>query len=155
MRFLPLPKSIKISLVSPRFCSTLNCGVKVLRASKVLAKAVTTSDIGEVTAFLILLSSQTVFILIESLPTGMLIPRAGHNSMPTAFTVANSEASSPACPAGAIQLADNFKLLISFICAAAILVTASPIAMRPLAGALINASGARSPIAKASPTLVA
>ena len=84
----------------------------------------------------------------------MLIPNAGQSAIPTAFTVANKAASSPACPAGAIQLADSFKLLISSICAAAILVMASPIAIRPLAGALIKAIGARSPMANASPILV-
>ena len=93
-------------------------------------------------------------MLIESLPTGMLIPNCGHNSIPTALTVANSAASSPTWPAGAIQLADSFKLLMSSMAAAAILVIASPIAMRPEAGALIKAMGARSPIANASPTLV-
>ena len=152
MRFLPLPRSIKINSVSLK--SVLSCGVNVLRASLVLAKAVTTREIGEVTAFLLPSSSHTVFMLIESLPTGMLMPSAGHNSMPTAFTVLNKAASSPSCPAGAIQLADNFKLAISLIKLAAILVIASPIAIRPEAGASIKANGARSPMAKASPALV-
>ena len=94
MRFLPLPKSIKINLVSPK--SVRNCGVNVLRASPVLANAVTTNDIGEVTALSTPLSCHTVFMLIESLPTGMLMPNSGQSAIPTAFTVAKRAASSPA-----------------------------------------------------------
>ena len=150
MRFWPCPKSIRMSFVSP--WSMRNCGVSVLRASVVLANAVTTKEIGAVTALLSPSSFQMVFMLMESLPTGMLIPSAGHSSMPTALTVSNSAASSPAWPAGAIQLAESFKLLMSSIFAAAILVIASPIAMRPEAGALMSANGAFSPMAKASPT---
>ena len=149
MRFLPAPKSIKINLVSPR--SVLNCGVSVLRASSVAAKAVTTNEIGDVTAFFSPASSHTVFIDIESLPTGILIPSAGQSSMPTALTVSNNAASSPGCPADAIQLAESFKSLMSLIKLAAILVMDSPMAIRPDAGPSIKASGAFSPIAKASP----
>ena len=148
MRFLPAPRSIKINLLGTFICS---CGVSVLRASDVSAKAVTTNEIGEVTALLTPSSFHTVFMLMESLPTGILIPSCGQSSMPTAFTVSNKSASSPACPAGAIQLADNFKSLKSSIKHAAILVIDSAIAMRPEAGAFTNASGAFSPIANASP----
>ena len=88
---------------------------------------------------------------MESLPTGILMPSFGHNSIPTALTVSYSAASSPAWPAGAIQLAESFKSDKSSIKQAAILVIASPIAMRPDAGAFTNASGAFSPMAKASP----
>ena len=82
------------------------------------------------------------------------MPSAGHRSRPTARTVSNSAASSPGLPAAAIQLADSFTRAISPIRAAAMLVSASPTAMRPEAGASITASGARSPIASASPSTV-
>ena len=58
---------------------------------------------------------------------------------------------SPGCPAGAIQFADSLMSLISSMAAAAILVTASPTAMRPEAGASRLASGVRSPMLMASP----
>ena len=85
-----------------------------------------------------------------SLPTGIEMPRAGHSSMPTAFTVSYSAASSPASPQAAIQLADIFTL-DSSMGAASILVMASATAMRPEAGASMAASGVRSPMAMASP----
>ena len=47
---------------------------------------------------------QRVRIDSESLPTGTLMPSAGHSSMPTAFTVSYSAASSPGSPQAAIQL---------------------------------------------------
>ena len=87
----------------------------------------------------------------ESLPTGIAIPRSRQSSLPTASTVSNRLASSPACPAAAIQLADSRMRPMSSMAAAAILVTASPTAIRPDAGALIEASGVRSPMAMASP----
>ena len=95
-----------------------------------------------------------VFIDKESLPTGMEIPSAGHNSIPTARTVANSRASSPGKPAAAIQLADSLMSLIADTSAAAMLVIASPTAMRPDAGASMIASGVRSPTDIASPCRV-
>ncbi|MPM73150.1 hypothetical protein SDC9_120126 [bioreactor metagenome] len=70
--------------------------------------------------------------------------------MPTAFTVAYSAASSPASPQAAIQLADIFTRESS-MGAASMLVMASATAMRPDAGALMAASGVRSPMAIASP----
>jgi hypothetical protein len=85
-----------------------------------------------------------------SLPTGMLMPRAGHSSMPTALTVAYSAASSPGSPQAAIQLADSLTRGSS-IGAASRLVMASATAMRPEAGALSAASGVRSPMLMASP----
>ncbi len=97
------------------------------------------------------LSSQAACMERESLPTGMLMPSAGQSSIPTAFTVSNKAASSPGCPHAAIQLADNTMSLRLSMAAAAILVMASPIAIRPEAGALSNANGVRSPIAIASP----
>jgi hypothetical protein len=81
----------------------------------------------------------------------MEMPSAGHSSRPTARTVSYSAASSPGWPAGAIQLADSFTSGSFSMRAAARLVSASPIAMRPLAGASISASGVRSPSAMASP----
>ncbi len=45
------------------------------------------SESGATTSFLLPPSSQVVFIDSESLPTGMLMPSAGHNSSATARTV--------------------------------------------------------------------
>ena len=90
-------------------------------------------------------------MLIESLPTGIDTPSAGHSSIPTACTASNSAASSPGVPTAAIQLADSLISLIDAIDAAAMLVIASATAMRADAGALSTASGVRSPIAIASP----
>ena len=71
--------------------------------------------------------------------------------MATALTVSNSAASSPGYPAAAIQLADSFTRSSESTRAAARLVTASPTAMRPDAGASMSASGVRSPMAYTSP----
>jgi len=87
----------------------------------------------------------------ESLPTGMLMPSAGHSSSATALTVSNKAASSAPCPAAAIQFAESFTLPTSPTAAAARFVSASPTAMRPEACGLMRASGERSPIANASP----
>ena len=57
-----------------------------LRTSSTGAKADTMSDSGAVTALRAPFSSHTVRMDIESLPTGMVRPSAGHSSMPTAFT---------------------------------------------------------------------
>ena len=84
----------------------------------------------------------------------MLIPSAGHRSRPTARTVSNNAASSPGWPAAAIQLADSFTRAMAPMRAAARFVSASPTAIRPDAGASMTASGARSPIAIASPRTV-
>jgi hypothetical protein len=70
--------------------------------------------------------------------------------MPTAFTVAYSAASSPGSPQAAIQLADSLTRGSS-MGAASRLVMASATAMRPDAGALMAASGVRSPMLMASP----
>ena len=110
-----------------------------------------TRDTGETTCFSSPLSCHTVRMDMESLPTGILIPNSGHNSIPTALTVSNKLASSPSKPAGAIQFADNLISLSRLILAAAMFVIASPIAIRPEAGPLVTATGARSPIANASP----
>ena len=86
----------------------------------------------------------------ESLPTGILMPSAGHNSIPTALTVAYSAASSPGSPQAAIQLADSFTRGSS-MGAASKLVIASATAIRPDAGPFSAASGVRSPMDMASP----
>ena len=58
---------------------------------------------------------------------------------------------SPGCPAAAIQLADSLTSPKPCNGAPAMLVSASPTAMRPEAGASSTASGDRSPTAIASP----
>ncbi len=87
----------------------------------------------------------------ESLPTGIDMPSAGHNSIPTAFTVSNNFASSPSSPQAHIQLADIFIFPISPMNVPAIFVMASPIAILPEAGALMIAIGVLSPMLMASP----
>ncbi|MNZ68148.1 hypothetical protein D3C78_864090 [compost metagenome] len=121
------------------------------RMSLTRAKPEMISDSGEVTLLSSPLSCQRVFMDIESLPTGMVMPSAGHSSMPTALTVSYRRASSPGWPAAAIQLADSLISESLSMLAAARLVMVSPIAMRPDAGASSRASGVRSPTAMASP----
>jgi len=87
----------------------------------------------------------------ESLPTGIEIPKAGHNSIPTALTDSYSFASSPGAPQAAIQFADNFTSSKRRISAANKLVSASPTAIRAAAGASITAIGVLSPIVITSP----
>ena len=149
-RFLPQPRSSRIRSVSP--WSVRSCGVSVRLASGLGAKAVMISDSGETTALFSPLSCQVVRIDMESLPTGMLMPSAGHNSLPTACTASNKAASSPGWPAAAIQLAERRISPISLTAAAARLVIDSPTAIRPEAAGLIRAIGLRSPSAKASPS---
>ena len=134
-----------------------SCGVRVFLASATGANAETMSDSGAVTAFAspVAASFQVVFIDMESLPTGMETPSAGQSSMPTAFTVSKSDASSPGCPAAHIQLAESLMSPMAAIEAAAMFVIASPTAMRPDAGPSMRASGVRSPMAMASPRNVA
>ncbi len=148
MRFLPRPKSISTSVLSST--SAFSWGVKVVRTSSIAAKPVIIKLTGDVTFLVSPFSLHWVRMDKESLPTGIEMFSAGHSSMPTAFTVAYSAASSPASPQAAIQLADIFTLLSS-IGAASILVMASATAIRPDAGASIAASGVRSPMAIASP----
>ena len=64
-------------------------GVSVRRTSPTGANAETISDTGDHTAFSVAAPSsvQRVRMDSESLPTGMAISSAGHNSMPTARTV--------------------------------------------------------------------
>ena len=150
MRCLPCAMSMSNNRVGSSVFT--NSGVRVLFTSDTGANAVTISDTGERTA-LSTPSFQRVCIESESLPTGIEIPNAGHNSIPTALTVSYSLASSPATPHAAIQLAEILIWLIASIGAAAILVIASAIAMRPDAGASSTASGVRSPIAIASPSV--
>ena len=135
--------------VPPR--SVRSCGVQVARTSSQGAKAETTSDSGDTTAFSSPCSSHVVRIDIESLPTGMPMPSLGQRSRATAFTVSKRAASSPGEPAAAIQLAESLTRESEATGAAARLVRASPTAMRPEAGPSTTAIGARSPTAKASP----
>ena len=148
MRHRPLPRSIKISVLSAS--SALSCGVSVPRTSASVAKALTISETGEVTFLASAPSVQTVRMDSESLPTGIDTPRAGHSSMPTAFTASYSAASWPGSPQAAIQLADSLTRGSS-IGAASKLVMASATAMRAEAAALVVASGVRSPMLMASP----
>ena len=110
-----------------------------------------TNDNGATTVFAVSFNVQVVFIDIESFPTGIEMPSSGHSSIATALTVSYSAASSPGCPAAAIQLADILISLIRSTAAAAIFVIASATAIRPLLAGSISASGARSPKAIASP----
>lgn len=71
--------------VSP--ASVRSCGVSVLRASSTGANAETMSESGAVTSRRSPASCHTVFIDIESLPTGIEIPSAGQSSSATARTV--------------------------------------------------------------------
>ncbi len=69
--------------------------MSVPRTSVTGAKAETISDTGATTSLAAPASSHLVRIDSESLPTGMLMPSAGHSSMPTALTVSYRRASSP------------------------------------------------------------
>ncbi len=109
------------------------------------------SETGETTLFALPPSLQLDFIDSESLPTGIVSPSAGASSSPTVRTVAYSAASSPGSPHAAIQFAERRMSSRAPMSAAAMLVTASPIASRPEAGASSSATGVRSPIAIASP----
>ena len=79
------------------------------------------------------------------------MPNSRQSSELIAFTVSNKFASSPGCPAAAIQFAESLILPNSPMLAAAIFVIASPTAILPEAGALNAARGVLSPIAIASP----
>ena len=147
IRAAPKPKSMANNTLSSLSC---NSGVTVLRTSCTGANAEIISDKGEITAFCVSPSCQTVFMDNESLPTGMLKPKFWHNSE-TAATVRYSFSSSPAVPQGAIQLADNLILPISPMAAEAILVMASPTHILPEAGALNSAKVGFSPMLMASP----
>ncbi|CSC96014.1 Uncharacterised protein [Vibrio cholerae] len=109
------------------------------------------SDSGEVTSFCSPFSCHLVFIDIESLPTGIVIPSAGQSSSPTAFTASYRPASSPGWPAGDIQFAESLMRFSSPISVAAMLVIASPTAKRAEAPKSNSATGVRSPIDIASP----
>ena len=156
MRLFERPKSIKtISVSSACPCSSFNCskGVVVLRVSITGAKAEMIKETGDVTDFFswVFSSSHCVRMDKESLPTGIEIPKAGHNSMPTALTESNNLASSPGLPHAAIQLADSLMSSMLLISADKILVMDSATAMRAAAGAFITAKGVLSPIDMASP----
>ena len=151
---MPRPRSTSSRRLSPCRSS----GVSVAEASPTGANADTISDSGDDTTCsepsAAASARQRVVIDNESLPTGIATPSAGQKSSATALTVSNSAASSPGWPQAAIQLADNFTCCSDGTSAAARLVIASPIAMRPLAGPSSTAIGLRSPIANASPCSV-
>ncbi len=67
--------------------SISNAGVSVRRTSFTGAKAEMMSETGATTLLFPSPSRHTVFIDSESLPTGIAMPNAGHNSLPTAWTV--------------------------------------------------------------------
>ncbi len=146
MRLRPAPRSTSTSSVS---VSATSCGVSERRTSSTGAAALAISDTGAATVLSTSPSRHAVFIDNESLPTGTLMPSAWHTSL-AACTASNSFASSPGWPHAAIQLADSFTRS-SAMSAAAMLVIASPIAIREAAAASMTASGVRSPIDIASP----
>ena len=87
----------------------------------------------------------------ESFPTGIEMPSAGQSSIATASTASKRSASSPGSPQAAIQLADSATRSMPATSAAATFVSASATAILAAARASSSASGARSPIATASP----
>ena len=131
-------------------CDRSSCGVRVARASCTGANAETISDTGASTERSRSPWRQVVFIDSESLPTGIVMRSAVQSSL-TARTVAYSSASSPGSPQAAIQFADKRMSSRRRMSAAIMLVIASATASRPEAGASSTATGARSPIAMASP----
>ena len=154
MRFLPRPKSTRMSSVSsgaPEESFSLSSGVVVLRTSWTEENAEIINETGETTFFDSLPSCHAVAMDKESLPTGIDIPRAGHKSIPIALTESYSLASSPGAPQAAIQFADNFTSSRRRISADNKLVMASPTAILAAAGASITAKGVRSPMLIASP----
>ena len=137
-RFAPAPRSTSSSTVAPR--SVRSCGVQVLRTSRTGANAEMINDTGATTDLRAGPSPHAVFIDSESLPTGIAMPSAGQSSSPTACTVAYSAASSPGSPQAAIQLAESFTFDSAPMSAARMLVSASPTARRPEAGASSTAT---------------
>jgi hypothetical protein len=81
---LPRPRSINSSSLGPSLRES--SGVRARRTSVTGANALTISDSGAVTERSSPLSRHTVRIDIESLPTGIATPSAGHSSAPTACT---------------------------------------------------------------------
>ena len=69
------------------FSSASSVGVNASRTSPQGAKPETINDTGAVTARSPSALSHTVRMDIESLPTGIVIPKAGQKSMPMASTV--------------------------------------------------------------------
>ena len=121
--------------------SVRSCGVHVRRTSSQGAKAETMSDRGERTAF-----GRPSLLPRRAHRHRVLADRdadaePGQSSRATACTVSKSAASSPGEPAAAIQLAESLTRPERSIGAAARLVSASPTAMRPEAGASITAIG--------------
>lgn len=148
MRARPQPRSASTSTDG----IFLSSGVSVSVTSPTGAAAEAMSETGLVTVFFSPFSSQAVRIERESLPTGTEMPSATQKSL-APLTASKSLASSPAAPQAAIQLRESFTSG-SFTSAAAMLVSASPTAMRLAAAASITAIGVRSPIDMASPRFV-
>jgi hypothetical protein len=115
-----------------------------------------TSDIGAVTSFAAFVSASDhfIFMLIESLPTGIDIPSLGHRSSPTASTPSYNAAPSPGWLLADIQLADKLTLdSLSKVLAAARFINDSATAILADAAGEMRASVGFSPIAIASPVL--
>src|SRR5690242_17594300 len=111
-------------------------------------------DIGAVTSFASPLSDHFIFMLIESLPTGIEIPRRGQRSMPIASTASYKAAPSPGWLLADIQLADSLTLdSLSNKLAAAMFMRDSATAILADAAAEMRARVGFSPIAIASPVL--
>src|SRR6266576_1241155 len=152
IRFLSSAMSKNTRLVlSPT--SVRSWGVHVLLTSSTGEKAVTMRDKGALTSRSSPLSLHFIDIDIESLPTGIPTPNAGHKSIPIVLTASYNAAPSPGLDAAHIQLALSLMREISPTFAAIRFVNDSATAMRAEAAALSNATGVRSPMDMASPVL--
>ena len=85
MRCWPRPRSTSTRVVSSSLA--LSWGVSVPRTSAIDANALTIKLTGEVTLWVASPSRHWVRMDKLSLPTGIEMPKAGHNSSPTACTV--------------------------------------------------------------------
>jgi hypothetical protein len=85
-RSMPAERSMSHSALGRS--SSCRAGVRVRPASATGANAETMSDTGAMTLLRAPPSLQVVRMDSESLPTGIAIPSAGHNCLPTACTVA-------------------------------------------------------------------
>ena len=149
-RCLPRARSKNTSEVGTSR-SVRSCGVHVLLTSSTAANAVTMSESGALTSRFLSPCCHFIDMLIESLPTGMPTPSAGHSSIPTALTASYRAAPSPSLLAAHIQFALSLTRPRSPTWAAARFVSDSATAMRADAAAFRIASGVRSPMAMASP----
>ena len=143
-------RSKRIKTVSSAI-SLRSCGVHVLSVALTGANAVILRDKGPLTSTCSPSSHHFMDIDMESFPTGMPMPKAGHNSIPIACTASYRLEPSPAFEAAHIQLALSFTRERLSTEAAARLVRASATASLAEAAAFNKATGGRSPIAIASP----